>query len=580
VATRDRTTAPLQARATGLARVLALPLWAHAGALALVLLALLPFIGTRASWSVDEGLAITQAQALHRGDGWLVAHPVPEADPTGNDYPYERALWGDRGVAPYGKHPLYAAVLAGADGIGGVPAMVLLSLLAVVAAAVLTARIAESFDPRYGVPALWFAGLASPLAIDGYLVFAHTLATALTAGAALLAVRTRREPTAPVWTRAAAVALLLGVATALRTEALLFAVALAVAVSIAARADVARRTALALIACGALAGAGAAVVLERAARLVIVGPIVAAPAQLDQTGGGNFLAARLRGFGNSFLRPSYGGGGIGGALLLVAVGCLAAALVATRRSSDGETDESAVRLFVVIAAAAVVARLVLADPDAVPGLLVACPLLWLGIACVRRATWSDPVARLLAITGGGFTVLVLVGQYAAGAGLEWGGRYLALALPVLVPLAVAGLHQAATRLTPETRRVALASLAVVALGLTAVGLSELHHTHAVTADVVDRVGAFVADEESPVVVTSNPALPALAWQTAPHQRWLLASPERASDADLAARLAAAGVHHVTLVTGNLARDSALVAGARTGPVTMVHGWAIVPVDLP
>jgi hypothetical protein len=578
VATRDGTTAP--ARATGLSRVLGWPLWAHAGALALVLLALLPFVGTNASWSVDEGLAITQAQALHRGDGWLVAHPVPQADPTGDDYPYERALWGENGVAPYGKHPLYAAVLAGADEIGGVPAMVLLSLLAVVAAAVLTAGIAQSFDPRYGVPALWFAGLASPLAIDGYLVFAHALAAALTAGAALLAVRARRESSTPVWPRAAAVALLIGVATALRTEALLFAVALAAAAAIAARADAVRRAALAAVAGGALAGAGAAVVLERMARHAIVGPIVAAPAQLDQAGGDNVLAARLRGFGNSFLRPSYGGAGIGGALLLVAVGCLAAALVATRRSPNGETDESAVRLFVVIAAAAVVARLVLAEPDAVPGLLVACPLLWLGIASVRRATWSDPVARLLAITGGGFTALVLAGQYAAGAGLEWGGRYLALALPVLVPLAVVGLHQAATRLTVETRRVALASLAVVAFGLTAVGLSELHHTHTVTADVVARVGAFVADQDSPVLVTSNPALPALAWRSAPQQRWLLASPDRASDADFATRLAAAGVHHVTLVSGDLARDSALVAGARMGPVTMVHGWAIVPVDLP
>jgi len=48
----------------------------------MVLLALVPLIGTGSSFSADEGAAIVQAKSLDRGDGWIVEHPFPAVDPA------------------------------------------------------------------------------------------------------------------------------------------------------------------------------------------------------------------------------------------------------------------------------------------------------------------------------------------------------------------------------------------------------------------------------------------------------------------------------------------------------------------
>ncbi|MEA2716560.1 MAG: hypothetical protein QOI99_877, partial [Actinomycetota bacterium] len=116
-------------------RAWAAPVWVHLAALALILVALMAVVGTGASFSADEGAAITQAKSLARGDGWIVAHPLPQADPEGANYPLELSAKGPRGVSPFAKHPLYAIVLAGAERAGGVTAMVALSMLGTLAAA-------------------------------------------------------------------------------------------------------------------------------------------------------------------------------------------------------------------------------------------------------------------------------------------------------------------------------------------------------------------------------------------------------------------------------------------------------------
>ena len=163
----------------------------------LVLLALVPVVGTASSFSADEGAVIVQARSLAGkltgGDGWIVEHPVPEVDPTGVNYPLENADRGENGFAPYAKHPLYPVLLAVADRAGGVTAMVLLSLAGTLAAAALAAGLARRIDPALARPTLWVVGLASPLLFDGYLVMAHALAAALAVGAVLLAVRAVEE---------------------------------------------------------------------------------------------------------------------------------------------------------------------------------------------------------------------------------------------------------------------------------------------------------------------------------------------------------------------------------------------------
>ena len=225
-ATAPTTPTPARRRTGGrLRRAWARPLWAHVVALGLVLIALMPVVGTGASFSADEGAAITQARALARGDGWIVDHPLPQVDPEGANYPLELSSRGPNGVAPFAKHPLYALVLAGAQRVGrdqrhGRP---------------LAARHAGRRRPGRGPasridgpglarPTLWALGLASPLLFDGYLVVAHTIGAALAAAAVLVAVVAieRRRPAL-----ALAVAPLVAAAVLFRTEALLFGVALA-----------------------------------------------------------------------------------------------------------------------------------------------------------------------------------------------------------------------------------------------------------------------------------------------------------------------------------------------------------------
>lgn len=130
-------------------RAWALPLRAHLAALGAVLLALLPLVGTDASFSADEGAAIVQARSLSTGGGWVVEHPLPEVDPAGRHYPLELSATGPEGTAPFAKHPLYAVLLAAADR---------LPALAVAAAgAVVVARLAEALWARHllgGPPAL------------------------------------------------------------------------------------------------------------------------------------------------------------------------------------------------------------------------------------------------------------------------------------------------------------------------------------------------------------------------------------------------------------------------------------------
>ncbi|MGH7362061.1 MAG: hypothetical protein ACREJI_10670, partial [Candidatus Methylomirabilales bacterium] len=192
--------------------------WMHVGALALVLVPLAALVGAP-GFAPDEGAAILQARSLSRGDGWIVAHPLPAADPTGRLYPIKLAEEGTKGFAPLAKHPLYPVLLAGANRVGGVAAMVLLSVAGTVAAAGLAGALAAHLEPGLVRPAIWVVGLASPLMFDGFLVMGHTLAATVAAAAVLAAVSSVEKRS---WSLALAVAPCVALAALLRSEALLF----------------------------------------------------------------------------------------------------------------------------------------------------------------------------------------------------------------------------------------------------------------------------------------------------------------------------------------------------------------------
>jgi hypothetical protein len=573
-----------------LRRAWARPLWAHVVALGLVLIALMPVVGTHASFSADEGAAITQARNLARGDGWIVDHPLPQVDPEGVNYPLELSSRGPNGVAPFAKHPLYALVLAGAERVGGINAMVALTLLGTLAAAALGAALASRMGgPGLARPALWALGLASPLLFDGYLVVAHTIGAALAAAAVLVAVVAIERRRASL---ALAVAPLVALAVLFRTEALLFGVALAVMAGLLVlRRPGATRWTTALVAAASLAGAGGAAIGERLWSAAILGGPAGStgggPSGLDEVG---FFDGRMHGFVITWLRPSYDGGAVDIALLVMAA-ALALGVFAARRHPG---DDPPARLLAVVAAIASILALAVGPTAIVPGLLVACPLVLVGLASFGRGdrgtdrssdvdSPSRLTATLAAGTFAGFALAVIATQYATGGSGEWGGRYFAIGLPILVPVCLLNLRRVGQRLSAPTRRVAAGSLLVCTVCLSTIGVSGLRHTHDFTGRLmaaVDRTASPIGAR--PVIVTDEPGMPRQAWDTFDRQQWLLVDDEEPSD--VFDRLRAAGIERVAVVFGPGKRDLTRDLGPGAQVVAAdawaeSKAWHIVTVDL-
>lgn len=525
------------------------PLRAHVAALAVVLLALMPLIGTGSSFSADEGAAAVQARSLSRGDGWIVGHPVPEADPTGVNYPLELSERGVDGVAPFGKHPLYALLLAAADRAGGTTAMVLLSLLGTVAAAGLAGALARRLDPAIARPAVWVVGLASPLVFHGYLLIAHSLGAAL-AAAGVLAAIVALERRSVVLALAGAPAL--AACVLLRTEGIFIAAALAAVAGVVALARREVRLVAAVVALESLVAGVAAHFVEDWWTVRLLGggglPGVGGPAV---SAGSNLVNDRIHGFVVTWLTPGYGGRIVTGMALLVMAAAVAAGAGAVRWRP---TDERRIRLFAVVAVGAAVVALVSGPTTVVPGLLLAFPLVVAGLLLVGRRTLRSEAARVAAGVSALFVVAVIATQYAKGGGGEWGGRYFALAIPLYVPVLLLALRDAGARLTTRTARTALAALAACSIVMTVIGVGALRSAHVRSARLVaavDHAGTTVA-EQSPIMVTTQGSMPRFAWSTFDRQRWLLAEPEGLED--LLGRLRTVGVARVGFVTRDLTRD--------------------------
>ena len=531
-----------------LRRAWELPLRAHVAALAVVLVALLPLLGTSASFSADEGAAIVQAHELSTGGGWVVEHPVPEADATGVNYPLELSSRGLRGTAPFVKHPLYALLLAGADRLGGITAMVLLSVAGTVAAGAVAAALAARLGPGLARPTLWLVGLGSPLLFDGYLVIAHTLGAAGAGGAVLFAVRAveDRRPLASVVGVGACVTFVV----LLRNEAVLFALGLAVACGVVA---VARRhlPAAAAAATAVAAAAGAHVGEQEWIRRILGGSFVGLPGGPGVASG--FVTGRVRSFTLTWLRPGYGGLPLVEGALLLMVCALVVAVVAARRHPG---DRRPVVALGAVAAGSALVALATEPTNLVPGLLVAFPVAAAGLVAIRRRALGPLAARLALGTFAVFALAVIATQYVTGGSGEWGGRYFALGLPVVTPVLILALATLGRPLDLTARRAGAGALVVCTAAMSVMGLSSLRDTHRFTARL--QATAAHAGRQSaparPVMVATNAAVPRLAWATFDDQRWLLARP--GGLAPLVDRLRDAGIGRFVLVSDELERDVA------------------------
>jgi hypothetical protein len=266
----------------------------------------------------------------------------------------------------------------------------------------------------------------------------------------------------------------------------------------------------------------------------------------------SFFEARWLGFWATWLRPSrLPGVGRGDVLLsmVLAMG-LAAALIVRRRPSD----TNGLVLITGVGAIAAVARLFVAPIDLVPGLLLAFPLLWVGICLWDRAAVAADAARLFTAIVVLFTLGVLALQYPVGGFLEWGGRYFALALPLAVPLALHVLYRRRAQLDTNARRVAVAGLVVVTAATSFMAVASLRGYHQRFGALVDDVQASAHGHE-PVIVTSEPLVARLAWKSYRRQRWLLTDDDTLER--WAVRLRSAGIETLTLVTTPSEQDDDL-----------------------
>lgn len=541
---------PVSGRARVLGRIWDAPLRAHLAALALMLLALVPVIGTSSSFLSDEGAAVVQGRALASGRGWIVREGLPSVDPEGRYYPLVNSERGTRGFAPLAKHPLYSVLVGAADKVGGVTAMVLLSLAGTLAAAGLGAALASRFDPALARPAVWVIGLASPLLFDGFLVMGHTLAAALAVGAVLAAVVAidERRPLA-----GAAVAPCIAGAVFLRSEAVLFALSLAAVSGVVALTSRHRRPAL-MVAASAAGAAVSARALETAWVGRIVG-VVSAPVPVPAPLRAGFLRGRVDGFLMTWLLPDYRASQPLTLLLLTVATGLAAAAVASR-----VVPLRPARVLVPSALAAGAAVLVpfAAPAGAVPGLLIAFPLLGAGLLVLRRAHFGTTTAVALG-TSALFAAAVVATQYPTGGTGEWGGRYFALAIPVVVPVVLLALGRHGRTLLPVVRHGAVGALVVCSLVLTTTAALALRTSHQSWDRWVDEVrrAEEVAGPGRPVVTTWS-AAPRFAWPILDRSPWLLT---RAEDLGaLRSSLRANGFDRFVFVTVDMDADRARLGG--------------------
>ena len=531
------------------------PLWLHALGLAAILLLLLPLTRMGGSLISDEGSAVIEARTLNRDGTWIIHQPLARIDPKDEADPLPYVEAGAKGRAPYAKHPLYPLLLAGASRVAGTAGYYLLSVAGTVLAAVGAAGLARRIGTRRRL-AFWVAGVATPLWFYAFVIQAHSLGAAAAVGGVIAALAALDEPTL---LRLATLFGLTVFATALRSEAALFAAGVAVAALVVGR-GARRHAAIAVAAVAAVAVLGVRLV-EREFLVRVVGSGAATVSAPGAHGG---VSGRIDGFYSTWLAPTNQGNFRLGVALAIALGLVAAAALAARRPG---------RAWFAVAslAGAAVAYLVwFVRAPAVPvdGLAIVFPAGWAAIWAFERVDSRQRAALFAVVALAVFVVGVLLTQYPGGGGPEWGGRFFVVGLAVAAPMTILVLERVRGRSfgQPMASRAAVVLAVLITLVIAWGAVRVLRQTHANSKEllaVVDKAGRSArspfgpSGDRRPVVVTTVPMIPQLLWEGYDRFQWL--APSSQDLADYGQRLAAAGASHLVLVAADAPTDVASLA---------------------
>jgi hypothetical protein len=297
--------------------------------------------------------------------------------------------------------------------------------------------------------------------------------------------------------------------------------------------------------------------------------IVSSKVSVPSTVGSSFLETRVDTVVQTLLSP--GGTSMARNAMTVMVVALIAGALAIRLRAGAHV---AFRVGAVVAIAAGIVVAVSRPPDTVSGLLLVFPVLTVGLVLLRRADLTSPPAAVLVLACAGFTAFVLLLQYQQGGGAEWGGRFLAIELPIVGALAVAVLARVGTELTRVDRRLGVATLVVVSLCMASLSVASLrYYRNDVTSWWVEHVdearsrtpGSAIAANR-PLVVTSWLGLGRFMWSSAepPVGLWVASEDLEA----FATSLREAGVRDLVFVTQTPLDD----LPALTGLYEVVEGY--------
>jgi hypothetical protein len=241
----------------------------------------------------------------------------------------------------------------------------------------------------------------------------------------------------------------------------------------------------------------------------------------------------------------------------------------------------------VAAAVLLVVRL-LAPAAPVPGLIAACPLLVAGLWSLRRLDLVSTTARLIVATSALFAAAVFATQYGIGGSGDWGGRYLHLALPLMIPVCLVAVAGALDRVDRQMARTLAAALVVMTASLAVLAGATVWRLHDVTGTAVESVHqvAMTTPEANgpggPVVVTTEASFGRFSWRYVTSARYLTVT-NLSELGDLAVSLDRAGVddfvfagstpmvnHRLPSFAGHYAVTSTRVIAKLSWTVVVLH----------